>query len=406
MELKQAMEAATEDLDVRPGFVGDVMHGARRRHTRKLVTMTAAVALLAGVATGVVVMRHPVEPPGPDDARLTAAPTGDLADDSDFVSQALATWNNGERQAWSWTEHPTGSTAPANVFWAANTPSGPAALVAQAVRLNGAPEVHTVVGIVFEGNVVQREVDYGQEVGLFQLGKERSTHVVLGLGSQVFWSVNPVRGPGNRLTRTWQRAETGPGGVAVVSAAQSGRPVFVRGDSPPAPDDFTREPLRAMGDQRPNTPYVHHPGNGWSSRQCATDTPSRARWAPDRAPSPEQDLRRLALLDYAVRWDTIGEWSVCAWLPDGRYAQVFESDGEAYGALYQSSGEFSAPLAGGKTLRGEPVVMPLPDGQGTIVADFLGFIGPQERPYAWLAPVGTKEVTVRYMATSKVVPLP
>ncbi|WP_329789337.1 hypothetical protein V1227_34140 [Lentzea sp. DG1S-22] len=48
MELRSAMEAATADLDVRPGFVGGVMAGGRRRHTRRLVALTAAVALLAG----------------------------------------------------------------------------------------------------------------------------------------------------------------------------------------------------------------------------------------------------------------------------------------------------------------------------------------------------------------------
>lgn len=54
MELKQAMEAATAELDVRPGFVGDVMAGGRRRHTRRLVAITAAVALLAGDRKSVV----------------------------------------------------------------------------------------------------------------------------------------------------------------------------------------------------------------------------------------------------------------------------------------------------------------------------------------------------------------
>ncbi|SER21856.1 hypothetical protein SAMN05216188_10911 [Lentzea xinjiangensis] len=406
MELKQAMETATAELDVRPGFVGDVMAGARRRHTRKLVVVTAAVALLGGVTTGVVLTPTAAGPPDTGDHRLTAAPTGDLAGDRDFLAQALATWNNGQRQAWRWTEQVTDFTAPANVFWAANTPNGPAALVAQAVRMNGAPEARTVVGLVSGGNVVEREVDHGREVGLFQLGKERSTHVVLGLGEEVYWSVNPVRGPGNRLTRTWQRAEMEPGGAAVVVAKQSELPVFVRGGTPPASDDFTREPLRARGDQRPDTAYVAHPGLGWSTRQCASDPPPGVRWPPERPPSPEDDLRRLALLDYGVAWSAVGEWRVCAWLPDGRYAEVFESSGELYGALYQPSGAFSAPLRGGGLSRGTPVVVPLPDGQGTIVVYFGAVIGPQERPHAWLAPAGTREVAVRQGDSSTVVPLP
>lgn len=46
-----------------------------------------------------------------------------------------------------------------------------------------------------------------------------------------------------------------------------------------------------------------------------------------------------------VDWDATGEWSVCAWLPDGRYAEVFEAYGELYGALYDPSGSFSAPCS-------------------------------------------------------------
>ncbi|WP_329789335.1 hypothetical protein V1227_34130 [Lentzea sp. DG1S-22] len=57
------------------------------------------------------------------------------------------------------------------------------------------------------------------------------------------------------------------------------------------------------------------------------------------------DLQQRSLLDYVVDWDATGEWSVCAWLPDGRYAEVFEAYGELYGALYEPSGSFSAPCS-------------------------------------------------------------
>jgi hypothetical protein len=109
-----------------------------------------------------------------------------------------------------------------------------------------------------------------------------------------------------------------------------------------------------------------------------------------------------ALLDYLANWDATGSWSVCAWLPDGRYALM----SEMYGALYQSNGTFSAPVLGGKAVKGEPAVLPLPDGQGTIVADFNAVVGPQERDHAWLTPACTQEVTVVQCGVPKVVQLP
>lgn len=404
MELKQAMEAATADLDVRPGFVGDVMAGARRRHTRKLVAVAASLALIVGVATGIVLMRPSSLPPDSGDHRLTSATAGDLAGDAGFVAEALATWNNGREQSWRQGEKVTDFTADANVFWAGTTPRGPAALVAQAVRVNGQSESRTLVGLVHGGNVLDREIDYGQESGLFQLDKERSIHVVQTLGSRVFWSVNPVRGADGRLTRAWQEA-TGSGGVAVVTAKQSEQPVFVRGDSAPAPDDFTREPLRASGDKRQTGPYQPYPGLGWKGHIPAVDPPEGSPWRPDGALPPEQLLRERALLDYAVHWNESGVWTVDAWLPDGRYVEVFEVSHELYGVIFQPNGEFSASLLGGK-LTGGPLVVPLPDGLGTIVAQYGGRVGPDERADAWLAPPGTTEVTVWEGESSKVVPLP
>ncbi|MFD9703347.1 hypothetical protein [Lentzea sp. NPDC059081] len=406
MELKQAMEAATADLDVRPGFVGDVMTGARRRHTRRLVAVTAAVALLAGVSAGVVLSRPDPPPPPLTDARLTAATAGDLAGDQTFLSQAHAIWGRSRSEGLRPYENVTEFTGPAHVFWAANTPSGPAALLVQPVEVGGEPAPRMLIGLVAGGAVVQRELDRGQEIGLYQFGPDRSTYLALGMGSKVFWSVNPVRGPDNRLSRTWQEAEMGPGGVAVITATLSERPVFIRGDTTPLPRDFFSDPLQGRFAWRPDTAFLPHPGNGWSGRQCASDSPvSGVRWSAQNAPVPKADLQRLGLLDYVVDWDATGDWNVCAWLPDGRYAEVFEAYGDLYGAIYHPDGSFSAPLLGGKAVKGSPVVMPLPDGQGTIVADFDARIGPQGRVHAWLAPVGTKEVTVRRGDASAVVPL-
>ncbi|MFJ8963794.1 hypothetical protein ACIRG5_30835 [Lentzea sp. NPDC102401] len=79
---------------------------------------------------------------------------------------------------------------------------------------------------------------------------------------------------------------------------------------------------------------------------------------------------------------------------------------ETYGALCRPDGTFSTSAVGGKAVKGEPAVLPLPDGQGTIVADFNAVIGPQERDHAWLAPTGTKAVTLVRRGAPRVVQLP
>ncbi|MEV6718898.1 hypothetical protein AB0M48_43450 [Lentzea sp. NPDC051208] len=408
MELKQAMEAATAELDVRPGFVGDVMAGGRRRHTRKLVAVTAVVALLAGVTTGVVLTRSP-EPPA--DPRLTAATTGPLAGDSELIETALHLWNDAQKQPWKLHEPVTEVSKRANVFWTGQTPSGPVALVAQEVRVRDSEKPAALVGLVADGAVAGREVVQAEsrdhEVGLYRFGPLGDHYVVLTLGKTVSWSMKPVRGPDNRLTRVWASAPHDEDGVVFTVAPLSDRPVFVRGDSVPKPDDFTQPPVLSRYDYHPDRAFVPHPGLGWSGQNCATAAPEERRAWPDmKREHPQRELQKRALLDYLVGWDATGDWSVCAWLPDGRYALMFEAYGDLYGALYQPDGTFSAPVLGGRAVKGEPAVLALPDGQGTIVADFNATIGPEERDHAWLAPAGTKEVTVVQRGVPKVVQLP
>lgn len=409
MELKQAMEAATADLDVRPGFVGDVMAGGRRRHTRKLLALTAAVALLAGVTTGVVLTRSSTSEPDTGDPRLTAATSGDLAGDEDFIARTLVAWKNARNESWMSGQDVTEVSGTPNVFWAANTVGGQAALVAQAVRVRNSNEPQTLVGLVAAGAVEGREVVHSQsrdqETGLYRLGAHSSTYVVLSLGQRVFWSVNPVRGPDNRLRRDWRQADD-PDGVAVVTAQASERPVILRSATAPAPDDFTRQPLqnRARTGFTFGQAFTPHPGLGWSGQRCTDE--KRPALNP-KSESAERDLQERGLLDYQIGDDSSANWAACAWTPDLRFVRVFESYGQLYGVLYDANGVFSAAVLGGPAVKGAPlpVRLVLPDGQGTLVAEFGTLLGPQERPDVWLAPAGTTAVTVRRGDTPEVVPL-
>jgi hypothetical protein len=261
---------------------------------------------------------------------------------------------------------------------------------------------------------VNREVVVAEardrETGLYRFGPTGDQYVVLTLGKTVYWSQSPKRGPDHRLTRTWASAPHDQDGVVFTVVPVDDRPVFVRGDTVPQPGDFT-QPAIISDDLQPDLPFDPHPGLGWEGNFCATDfpeqTPEQKRsWQRLTMQTVRQELQKRAVLDYVVSWEGTTDWSVCAWLPDGRYALMFESYGELYGALYRPDGAFSASVVGGKVVRGDSAVLPLPDGQGTIVAEFNATVGPQERDHAWLAPAGTREVTVRQKGVPRVIRLP
>jgi hypothetical protein len=404
VELKQAMEAATADLDVRPGFVGDVMTGARRRHTRRLVAVTAAVALLAGVTAGVVLTSSSTESVRAVDARLTAPTSGDLANDTRFVEQARAVWANNENSGWGPDDNVTEFTAQSNVFWAGNTPSGPAALVVQTVKVGHKPDPQVAIGLVAGNAVVERELVSDVQRGLFQFGADSSTYVALSLGKKLFFSQNPERGQDNRLTRKWLQLGTDASGVAVVRAPPQSRPVFVRSDTHPDSDSFTAEPVRSKSDLGLGKAFMPYGGLGWTGDQCKKTTPPQGLHSPAQA---QTELQRRGLLDFLVSRESLGSWEVCTWTPDGRYALAFEAFGQLYGVLYTADGLFSTAVIGGPAVKGTvaPVRLVLPDGQGTMVADFGALVGPEQRPDFWLAPAGTKEVTIVRGDSSTVVPL-
>lgn len=404
MELKQAMEAATADLDVRPGFVGDVMTGARRRHTRRLVTVTAAVALLAGVTTGVVLTSSSTQSGVAVDARLTAPTTGDLAKDTQFLERARTVWADNENSGWGPDDNVTEFTAQSNVFWAGNTPSGPAALVVQTVKVAHKPDPQVAMGLVAGNAVVERELVSDVQRGLFQFGADSSTYVALSLGKKLYFSEDPERGQDNRLTRKWLVLGTDASGVAVVSAPPQRRPVFVRSDTHPDSDSFTAEPVRSKSDLGLGKAFTPYGGLGWTGDQCKKMTFPPGVHSPAQA---QTELQRRGLLDFLVSRQSLGSWEVCTWTPDGRFALAFEAFGELYGVLYTADGLFSTAVIGGPAVKGTvaPVRLVLPDGQGTMVADFGALVGPEQSKDFWLAPAGTMEVTIVRGDSSTVVPL-
>jgi hypothetical protein len=100
------------------------------------------------------------------------------------------------------------------------------------VKVHTSEKPATLVGLVADGKVVNREVVLPEArhrlAGLHRFGPTGDQYVVLTLGKTVFWSQSPKRGPDHRLTRTWASAPHDQDGVVFT---------VVPVDERPAPDD-------------------------------------------------------------------------------------------------------------------------------------------------------------------------
>lgn len=394
MQLKEALEAATDDIDVRPGFVGDVLHGARRRRTRNLTVMTAVIALVIGVAAGMALTRP--DNPGTD-PRFGMPTAGGLAQDLGFLSLATRVWHAAR----------TEGDGPVHVYWAGRTQVGATAIVLQEIRVPEGEGWTTAVGVVAPETpdrytVAAHEVatERGGQQGVFRIGRDLRTYLVLERGVPVNYSSRADRAPNGTLSRQWRQL-TMDGGVSVVETAQGDNPVFVAGETAPRPDDFNAPRLNPTpAPVASSAQFTGGPELGWLGarkvgRPIADNDPLRHTY---------QLLQDRRLIDYA---ESGGFWCVAAGLPDGRTVVVTDINMRLVTIFYHGNGQFDRIAIGHPLVKGKPlpVRVPLPDGQGTVLADWGTRIGPAAQIDAWLAPTGTTEVSVDRYGTVTQVPL-
>ncbi|TWP53446.1 hypothetical protein FKR81_05690 [Lentzea tibetensis] len=406
MQLKDAFEAVTENVDVRPGFLGDVMTGARRRRTRKLVITTAVVALIAGGVAGVVLTRAGTSEVSTTDERFALPTRGELASDQQFLDGARASWRTQTPSAMS-QRVDSPEDAPTHVLWAGNTPAGKTAVVLQAQHAD--KSWATSVGLVVNDQLISFESQTAEnpQHGVFQFGPKDSVFLVLERSVPVQHSMRATRGQDGALSREW-RPLTMTDGVAVVTAEQGDKPLFVLAQTPPPPDDFNLD-QQLLYPRTPITPqraYIPYTGLGWNDRRFATAEPE---YLPSGTVIHDlyETLHRARLVDYRIGSITSGQWHVIAALPGDRTALVTEFENQLYAVIYGSDGSLQRTIVGPPVLAGGPlpVRFHLPDGLGIVLADYGSGIGPDGKSDAWLAPANTGEVQVMTAGSTTVVPL-
>jgi hypothetical protein len=407
-ELSDALRAATTGLELPPDFTTAVVRGGRRRRTRGHVVIAALGAVVAVAAAAVIVVLSRASGPQVADPRLTQPTRGDLADDRDFVQAAAAAWRNG--QAPEMIAYLRGQP---HVYWAGNTPAGPAAVVLQQVEQptpSLAPGDSDPMALLI-GLVATDPADGARRV-VFQTGEpyphpDPPWGVVFGPGDRtvlvpdpgrpLWFSAAPVIGPDGRLTRDWQPLPV-TDGVAITripADVSAGDARVVAGQTRPASDD--RNPSGLVYLEAASV-YAEYVRSGHSpTRQNRPTSLARLNWTNEDArrmpaggpafPIPDEPgepmghflngIEQAGAAETGFYYRGIGPWTVIAGLPDGRTAIVAEyldndHPSRIYAVLLNRDGSTNDAVRGDEVNPADPlpVKLRLPDSQGWVVAAY------------------------------------
>lgn len=434
--LSAALRSATSTVDAPPGFTEKVHRGARRRQLRRRYRVSAIALVVLTVGAGLAVSAHRWVPvvtgshgaavPN-DDQRLHDSTRGDLAGDHAFVAEVGAVWKGGLNLGPG--RSPTG---PANVYWAGNTPAGPAAVVLQHVSWTAAAgqQARTVVQIGLVATSVATSTlsvlatrTLGDADGTdesFAFGLDDSVVLTMAESGFTVYSPAPTVNPGTgKVTRYWTDLRYADG-VAVfdASAAQGeGYSVVELPRRPDADHDYLPRPgqpspyrpvlVAGSSLNDPRLPWPVMVGlNGAPDGAPGTNPPSWSQVFDDALHSggytdpyvphpPNHSVPGIA------DRDSESYWQVACALPGGNtvivgeelvgvtgrlYAVTVDQRLHVLGVAYGGSIDPTSPL---------PVRVRLPGGNGWLVAAYGSLISAQtnldeaaESAVA-LAPAGT-----------------
>jgi hypothetical protein len=413
-DLTRVLRDATADLAPRPGFTGAVVKGGRRRQNRRRLTIATGittVTALAGASTYAIWLNpSPSNEIQTGDPRLSQPTRGDLATDDDFLASATRLWRDGGL-ATSW-DASRGvfddlRSAP-HVYWAGNTPVGPAAIVMQQAYLHPHGDLSpsdfnrlsTVSGLIAtdpaDGTRKLVATHYGsvkdRDSGVYLFGPGDRTLLVVDFGTPLWFSATAKQLSNGRISHDWQRMQL-IGGVAVTQLPDGIDPSAARilaQSNPPAQTDKDPTtliyPLKASEylklSQRKGDVTLN--GSGpitvpvWrGDDKEVTKTVGK----PTQVKGPinvfQETLEKAGMLDMGGGGITNGQWSVTAGLPDGRVAitseRVLENQpfNNLFTIIVDASGAVQQILPGPKA---DPATLPftvhLPDGQGWLAINY------------------------------------
>lgn len=412
-ELARVLRDATADVEPRQGFTAAVVRGGRRRKARnRIVLVSGATAFSALAATSTYVL-WPDPTPAVNqaaDPRLTQPTAGDFAGDKEFLNAAARAWREGLPRSWNADRGIFDDLrGTPHIYWAGNTPAGPAAVVMQRAYLHphgnlsagNFNQFQTLVGLVAADPADhklklvydQYQPDHFGPPGYFQFGPGDRTVLIVDSGTPLYFSPAPVIGLDGRITREWVRMPV-TAGVAVAEISDGVDPKDVRvlaRATPPAPGDKQFDGLVLL---EPSSGYLKFAKDGSFPGTLGPTTDNRLRWNDeqarmmrvgtpyDKVPDDPQSffsdaLDRAGLTDIGGMSRGTGGWHILAGLQGGRavlvselqqdnkpsnvYAVFLNPDGSVDHGIRAGAADPTSPL---------PVRIHLPDEQGWIVANY------------------------------------
>ena len=412
-DLTRALHDATAELTPRPGFTGAVVRGGRRRQTRRRLTIATgltAVTALAGASTYAIWLNpNPGNEIQAGDPRLSQPTRGDLAADHDFVNSAARTWRDGLAGSWDASRGVFDDLRGApHVFWAGNTPAGPAAIVMQRAYFHPHADLSpsdgnrlaTVSGLVAkdpaDGKLKLVATNYNsvkdRDSGVYLFGPGDRTLLIVDFGTPLYLSAAAEEASDGRITRTWQQMPI-TDGVAIKQLPEGVDPSAARiaaQDNPPAPTDKDLPTLLSPAKASDFLRLANRTGDITINEGEQITLPlwrgedkdvTKTVGKPAHVSAPigifQESLEKAGMLDFRGGGIVNGQWTVTAGLPDGRTAIISErvlenqTSNTLFAVILDASGAVQRILPGPKV---DPATLPLtfhlPDGQGWLAIDY------------------------------------
>lgn len=397
-ELTERLREATDGLDVPPNFADVVLRGGHRRVARRRLAVAASVVVVAAVAASATVEALRDDPVPVADARLTMPTKGDLATERDFLDKARQAWQDGLSYAPEARDgYYDDRRGEPHVYWAGDTPAGPAAIVLQPVYVHRNAQVgvdgpRTAEGLVAHDPGDGRlklvgtrliDSDLPGRADYYRFGEENRTLLLVDDGEPLHWGTEPEVvevDTGLELRYDWRRAEPRDG-VALVTVPAADNPNTVavyEGDDPPdvvAADDMTywRVGADTYLARRLTDPSYRLDSSllPWGDEMWQLGEPLGlsqiqfdARWGKHADYPSEQDF-------------VVSPWTIVAGLPDGRVVILKEqqkgsSKPRLVGRVAQDISSPAMEFFDGGTVDRDavlPVRFHIPGDGGWIVAD-------------------------------------